>query len=302
MFKNILVPLDGSELSEHSLKYAEELAGTFNSDVQLVYVCEPEESEYRHMHELYIQKIAEKVRRNIKSNITEETNSTVKVNTEVLDGDPAEEIIEFADKSDISIIIMVSHGRSGLVPWSIGSTANRVIHRTTKPVLMVRANTDDTELKKGELFSKILVPLDGSEDGEAALFYIKELTSKIKAEVTLLQIVTPGKHVHTLGGLDYINFPEPEMEHFLADARQYLENASKHLIDTKAIFNYKVITGDAAQSIIKYADETNTRLVAISTHGRSGIKRWISGSVTYKVLQAGNTPILVVRTPSEAET
>jgi nucleotide-binding universal stress UspA family protein len=301
MFSKILVPLDGSELSELSLRYMEELAANFNSEVKLVYVCETAELEYRHMHELYIQKIAERVRRNIKTYNTGETEIKAKINTVVLDGEPADEIVEYSEKNEISIIIMVSHGRSGLVPWSIGSTADRIIHRTDKPVLMIRANTTDTEADKGKLFSKILVPLDGSKEGEAALFYVKEITCRIKAEVTLLQIVTPGKHVHTLGGLDYVNFPEPEIEHLIAEARQYLVETSKYLIDTKAVFNYEVITGDAAQGIIKYADETNTRLVAISTHGRSGIKRWISGSVTYKVLQAGNTPILIVRTSSEAE-
>lgn len=301
MFSKILVPLDGSELSELSLTYMVELAANFNSDVKLVYVCEPAEAEFRHMHELYIQKIAERVRRNIKTYNTVNTETKSKINTVVLDGDPADEIVEYAENNEISIIIMVSHGRSGLVPWSIGSTADKIINRTHIPVLMIRAKTPHTEPVQGELFSKILVPLDGSKEGEAALFYVKELTCRIKAEVTLLQIVTPGKHVHTLGGLDYINFPESEMEHLLTDARQYLEETSKYLIDTKAVFNYEVVTGNIAQQIIKYADETNTRLVAISTHGHSGIKKWLSGSVTNKILQAGNTPILVIRASSEAE-
>ncbi len=74
-----------------------------------------------------------------------------------------------------------------------------------------------------------------------------------------------------------------------------LEEAGKKLADTKAIVKYEVKTGNAAEEIIKFADETNTCLVAISTYGRTGIGRWISGSVADKVWQAGHTPVLLVR-------
>jgi len=301
MFKKILVPLDGSELSELALKYAEEMAVTLNSEVELVYVCVPAEKGYRHMHELYIQKMAEQVRNHIKAYHPGEAGLLVPVKTAVLDGDPAAEIISYADRNYINLIAMVSHGRSGIVPWSMGSTAFRVVQRTTKPVLLIRANAPGVEAGKGEIFSKILVPLDGSEDGETALPLVKELTNKIESEVILLQLVIPGQHVHTVGGLDYVIFPEPELEHLVEEARQYLENVSQKLADTKATIRCEVKTGNAAQGIIKYADDINARLVALSTHGRSGVRRWISGSVAYKVLQAGNTHILLVRAPEVKE-
>ena len=148
---------------------------------------------------------------------------------------------------------------------------------------------------KGEIFDKILVPLDGSESGETALQYVKGLTEKLKSEVTLLQVVAPGQHVHTIGGLDYVLFPGEEVEHLRAVAKQNPEKAGKELADTRATVNYEVMTGNAAEEIIKFADETNTRLVAISTYGRAGIRRWISGSVTDKIWQAGHTPVLLVR-------
>jgi nucleotide-binding universal stress UspA family protein len=297
MFKKILVPLDGSELSEQALTYAEELAGTHNSEINLIYVCESGEAEYRHMYQLYIEKTAEQVRNHVKSYHPEEVGLLVPSRAVVLDGDPASEIINYADRNYISLICMVSHGRSGIVPWSMGSTTFRVIQRTTKPVLLIRASISNLILGKGEIFNKILVPLDGSEDGEAALPYVKELTSRITSEVILYQVVAPGKHVHTIGGLDYVPFPETELEHLVTEARQYLENTGKKLTDTKATISYEVKTGDAAQSIIEFADEINARLVAISTHGRSGIRRWISGSVAYKILQASNTPVLLARAP-----
>jgi len=295
MFKRILVPLDGSELSELALPYAEELAGTFNSEVELVYVCESEESQYRHMYHLYIEQIAEQVRSHIKAYRTGEKRLTARVKPVVLDGDPAAEIIDYAEKNDISLIVMVSHGRSGVMLWVMGSIATRVVQGTSKPMLFIRAGTPGLKVGKGEMFSKILVPLDGSDAGEVTLPYIKELTNKLKSEVTLLQVVEPGQYVHTVGGLNYILFSEQQVEAMKAETKQYLEGVKRKLINTEATLRSEVKTGNAAQEIIKLADETSTRLVAISTHGRSGVKRWVSGSVAHKVLQAGHTPLLLVR-------
>lgn len=297
MFKRILVPLDGSELGELALPYAEELAGVFNSQVDLVYVCEPEESEYRHMHELYVEKMAQQVSSHIKDHYTGEAGPAARVKPVVLDGDPAAQIVDYAEKNDISLVVMASHGRSGIMPWSMGSTAITVIQRISRPVLFIRANIPRRKARRRRRFSKILVPLDGSKNGEAALPYVQGLASKLKSEVTLLQVVEPGKRVYTVGGLDYIPFPEEELEHLKTEALQYLEEVSQKLTNTKATIRSKVKVGHAAQEIINFADETNTRLVAISTHGRSGVKRWISGSVAYKVLQAGHTPVLLVRIP-----
>ncbi len=295
MFKRILVSLDGSELSELALPYAEELAGTFNSEVELVYVCESGESQYRHMYHLYIEQIAEQVRSHIKAYRTGEKRLTARVKPVVLDGDPAAEIIDYAEKNDISLIVMVSHGRSGVMLWVMGSIATRVVQGTSKPMLFIRAGTPGLKVGKGEMFSKILVPLDGSDAGEVTLPYIKELTNKLKSEVTLLQVVEPGQYVHTVGGLNYILFSEQQVEAMKAETKQYLEGVKRKLINTEATLRSEVKTGNAAQEIIKLADETSTRLVAISTHGRSGVKRWVSGSVAHKVLQAGHTPLLLVR-------
>lgn len=297
MIKRIVVPLDGSELSELALPYVEELAGALNSEVELVYVCEPAENQYRHMHQLYIEKIAEQVRNHIKAYHAGEVSPAAPVKTVILDGEPAAEIIGYTEKNDISLVVMASHGRSGIMPWSMGSIAVKVIQRINKPVLFIRAGTPGFKVNRGGMFNKILIPLDGSENGEAALPYIKELTKKLESEVTLLQVTALGQHVHTIGGLDYVLFSEQQVETMKAEAKQYLEKVDRKLTETRATIRFEVKTGHAAQEIIKLADETNTRLIAISTHGHSGVRQWISGSVAYKVLHAGNTPILLVRVP-----
>ncbi len=290
MFKRILVPLDGSKLAELALPYAEELAGVFDAELNFLYVCEPAHKQHRYEYQVYIDKIAELVRNRI-----EEERPPAKVKAAALIGHPAAVIIEYANENGVNLIIMATHGRSGIMAWTMGSITNKVLRRVSMPLLLIRAGVPTPKAGQGKIINKILVPLDGSDAGEAALPYVRELTEKLEAEVILLQVVTPGRHVHTIGGLDYVRFDGHEISSMEAKAREYLEQVSGKLTGTKATVRSEVKIGDAAQEIIKFGDEISTRLVAMSSHGRSGIERWTFGSITHKVLHAGNTPVLVVR-------
>lgn len=290
MYKRLLVPLDGSKLAELALPCAEELAAVFNSEVVLIGVCEPEESQYSHMCQLYVGKIAEMVENRIKK-----VNSRVIIRPVILDGRPAEGIIDYAEKNDVSLMIMASHGRSGIMSWTLGSVANKVLQRTGTPILLIRAKASHLEAGAQGLFSRILVPLDGSDVGEVVLPHVRQLTEKLGAEVILLQVVAHGQHVHTIGGLDYVRFTEQQIESMKAEAKEYLDKVSEGLAGTKGMVRSEVRVGDTAHEIIKFADEANIRLIAISSHGRSGIRQWISGSITHKILHAGNTPVLLVK-------
>jgi len=290
MYKRLLVPLDGSKLAELALPCAEELAAVFNSEVVLIGICEPEESQYSHMCQLYVGKIAEMVGNRIKK-----VNSRVIIRPVILDGRPAEGIIDYAEKNDVSLMIMASHGRSGIMSWTLGSVANKVLQRTGTPILLIRAKASHLEAGAQGLFSRILVPLDGSDAGEVVLPHVRQLTEKLGAEVILLQVVAHGQHVHTIGGLDYVRFAEQQIESMKAEAKEYLDKVSEGLAGTKGMVRSEVRVGDTAHEIIKFADEANIRLITISSHGRSGIRQWISGSITHKILHAGNTPVLLVK-------
>ncbi len=290
MYERILVPLDGSKVAELALPYAEELAGVFNSEVVLIGICEPEESQYSHMCQLYIEKMAEVVRNRIKK-----VSPRVTVSSVALHGRTAEGIIDYAEKNDVSLVIMVSHGRSGIMPWALGSVANKVLQRIGMPILLIRAKAPHLEAGAQGLFNRILVPLDGSDAGEAALPHIRQLSEKLGSEVILLQVVAAGQHVHTIGGLDYVRFTEQQIESMKAEAKEYLEKVKQRLAGTKGVIKLEVKVGDATHEIIKFADEVKIGLVTVSSHGRSGIRQWISGSVTHKILHAGNTPVLLVK-------
>lgn len=284
MWERILVPLDGSDLAELALPYAEELAIAFGSEVVLLYISEAAEDQYRHMHQLYVEDIAGQMSSRIK-----------KVSPLVLDGAPAKEIIDYAKKHKVALIIMASHGRSGRTPWSTGSVANKVLHTAKIPLLLVKTNQPPKRAAGKRILKRILLPLDGSEAGEAAVPYVGEIVSRLELEVILFGVVSPGKHIRTVGGLDYVLYPEQDLELVKAEASEYLKKVHQRLKEGKGKVRVEVRVGRVAQEIIKFAQETGVSLIAISSHGHSGIERWVFGSVADKVLQASEMPVLVVR-------
>ena len=156
------------------------------------------------------------------------------------------------------------------------------------------------------MYERILVPLDGSKVGEAALPYVEELVAKLalgtKVEVTLLQVISSLAHYIVAGEASApIPYTEKEMEQIKKKAMDYLDKAGEGLRSKGVIVKTEVATGKAAEQIIKVTEEIKVDLVAMSTHGRSGLSRWAFGSVTDKLLHAGNVPILVVRAPKPAE-
>jgi nucleotide-binding universal stress UspA family protein len=291
MRERILVPLDGSNLAELAIPYAEELAAAFNSEVVLVYVSEPAESQYRHMHQLYLEEVTEQVRGHIKEH--------AEVRAIVLPGEPAEQIIDYAWRHKVGLIIMASHGRSGITPWATGSVANKVLNATRVPVLLIKVVKPPQRVPGKPLLNRILLPLDGSEAGEAAVPYIQELINRLESEVILFGVVPAGQHARTVGGLDFILYPEQHLKLFKAEAREYLDRVYHRLSGGKAAVRVELKVGDITREIIKFAEEINASLIAISSHGHSGIEKWVFGSIAHKILQTSNTPILVVRAPRE---
>lgn len=151
---------------------------------------------------------------------------------------------------------------------------------------------------------KILIPLDGSKIGETALNYVEELiftlSAEQKVEVTLIQVISASTgRVPSGEGFLPISLTEEQMETIKKEAFDYLNQAGKSLRSKGATVKYKVIISKigvtSAEEIIKAEDDINADLVAMSTHGRHGLSRWVFGSVTEKVLRAGKAPVLVVR-------
>jgi nucleotide-binding universal stress UspA family protein len=152
---------------------------------------------------------------------------------------------------------------------------------------------------------KLLVPLDGSKVGEAALPIVEDLVSKLlpgsKVEITLLQVVSLLTHYIIAGEAGVqVPYTDKELEQVKKRAMDYLEKASEGLESKGAMVNIRTGVGNPADEIIRVADEINVNLIAMSTHGRSGISRWAFGSITDRVLRGATKPVLLVRAPREA--
>ena len=153
---------------------------------------------------------------------------------------------------------------------------------------------------------RILVPLDGSLVGESALPYVGDLVSKlspeVQAEVILLQVISPVS-IPTVGGYEVPNiaYTEKQTEENKKNALDYLTRTGEALRSKGVIVTAEVAVGDASEEIIKAAEKINVNLIAMSTHGRSGLSRWAFGSVTDKVLRhEAKIPITVVRAPKKS--
>jgi len=295
MYEKILVPLDGSELAEVDLPYAEELAGRLGSEGTLLYVSESAEDRYHRMP-IYMQEMAKATKRNAERYLEKPEGKAIKVESTVLVGHPADEIVAYADKEDIGLIVMATHGRSGIKRLALGSVAEKIVRTARQPVALIRAKGARPDVREKGMLKKALVPLDGSKESEASIPYIEELASKLKAEVVLFQVLEPTRYVYAGGaGAAKTPYTEKEMAPLKASAGDYLKKVAGGLEGKGITTRYEVRVGTAAEEIIKLADELYVDMVAMSTHGRSGISRWAFGSVADKVLHAGNTPLLLVR-------
>jgi len=296
MYEKILVPLDGSDLAEIALPYAEELAGALGCDITLIHVSESADEKYENMHQLYIEKIveatiqgAEKFRKNKRA-------KKIKVSSVHLTGHVAEQIVDYADKENIGLIVMTTHGRSGIRRWILGNVAAKVVRATDRPIALIRAKDTPPEART-ERINKILVPLDGSKASEVVIPHVSELASKLKAEVVLFQVVAPSYFVYAIPGEAVLQPHSPEdLQNMIENSKLYLDKVGAEFRDKGIETTSEVGIGGPAEEIIRIADEIQVDMVAMSTHGHSSISLWAFGSNADKVLHAGDTPVLLVRT------
>jgi nucleotide-binding universal stress UspA family protein len=292
MYNKILVPLDGSKLSEGVLPYVRSLARTLNVPVEFLYVHDPLDlTPYSTIMQSgeYLEGAAASF-----FGITD-----VKCAMEM--GSAASTIVDLAAKQAGTLIAMATHGYSGARRWLLGSVAEKVLHAATSHLLLVRAADQDTS---GEVqLKRVLVPLDGSDLAEKVLPPVIELASRANLEVLLLRVAirvysgSPDALLPVFGA-NIANLKELwaeaklETERYLAEKVQQLR--AEELPHVSCVSVESGADG-AAGEIIELARKTPDSLVAMSTHGRSGVGRWVLGSVTERVVRHSSAPVLVIR-------
>jgi nucleotide-binding universal stress UspA family protein len=296
MFKHILIPLDGSRMSEAALPVASFFAYKFNAKVTLVHSIEntPPDEIHGQSHikntkeaENYLMEIS-------KSNIMEGLHVNYHVHTAGVDN-IAESITEHSDEFDHDLIIMCSHGRGKALHLMMGSIAQKVISLGTIPVLIVHPTKED-ELTSYSCKS-ILLPLDDDPDHSRALPVSKELAKAFGA-VIHLTIVIPS--YSTLSGQMTVTsrllpattsrMLEMSAENAEANFRGVLKDFHNQGFDADAI----VLRGDPANEIMSFTKTTHVDLIILATHGKSGIGAFWAGSVANKICSQCRVPILLL--------
>lgn len=286
MYEKILVPLDGSNTAELVLPYAEEIAAKFDAEITLFSVYEAGAAYTENLFHSYLKAILSKVQYDLKDWGAKES----RVRIEVTSGKPATGILRYSDENNISLIILASRGSSGESPWLLGNIAVKVLRIASKPVMIIRAPAGDNALKQKRLLKKILVPLDGSLVGETAIPHAEALAQKLGAELVLFHVVEPAPSLPTDNVSSAYRVRDKKVE---KAAFAYIDRVDKSLRKKGLITSGVVLAGYPADEIINYAEANAIDLIAMSTHGRSGVGRWAIGSVTDKILYSGDIPVLV---------
>jgi nucleotide-binding universal stress UspA family protein len=290
VFEKIVVPLDGSQLGETALPWAADIAAAFRSQVHLLSVAESTSAEDHGLRQGYLDHRAELLKREINLRNAAVTADVVSA---VASGDPAHEVVRYTETNGVGLLILVSHGRSGILSWPMGSTAARILGSETCPVLFVRARTPTPGTPPPA--GGILVPLDGSSNAETVLPYAREICTRLQSPVTLLRTVPVSHDVVTIGGARTVDLAPREVARLSHEAEQYLSSVrTSHFAGQVTA---SVRTGNAAAEITRYATERAVSLIAISSRGQSQTSGWKLGEVSHKILHTAGAPIFMIRIP-----
>ena len=301
METRILVPLDGSPLAEQALSCAVTLGRGLPAQLVLFRAVSIPSDARKRLDDAVLEKgdlmarfdaEADDYLRGVAEGVRLAGLSVQRV---VQHGPAAEAIVDYAEQMDIRQIVMATHGYGGLKRWTHGSVAERVLQAASVPVLMVRAQEKESiDSRQLMLCRRILVPLDGSEMAEQVLSPVTSVAQAVGAEVLLFRV--PVDLRPSMFGSDWFFLPvEGEFEADERGAQAYLERVAGPLRDEGIQVSTATEMGPVAESIIECAEANHIDLIAMCTHGRTGLARWALGSVADRVLRAGGVPVLLVR-------
>jgi nucleotide-binding universal stress UspA family protein len=297
MYASILVPLDGSPFSEHTLPLAQRVARRSGAVLRLVHVHEaapyqartaPPDAQQREDERAYLAGLAERMAAGWQG----------QVETALLDGPVAEAIAAQAGQFGSDLVIMSTHGRGALSRTWLGSTADRLIRSLPMPVLLLRPR-QGTAADTGTPpeIRHILIPLDGSPLAESILPHAGMFGRLTDATYTLVQAIEIFMPDYGYGPYVPSDF---EIDSWQDEAQSYLERIATGLRAEGREVKTDVILGPAGMSILEYAHKHAADLIALETHGRTGLARLFLGSVADKIVRGAGVPVLLHRPPDKA--
>lgn len=301
MFTHILVPLDGSVLAEAVIPHVIAIARAFDASVTLLRVMDKKPGQEttpvldvlnwqiaKADAQLYLEKIAERLHQ-------------AKLNTRevIVEGAAAETVVEFVHANHIELVILSTHGHTGLGPWGMSSVTQKIIYSVPASVCLIRAHLPTT----GELvlhdktYQNILAPLDGSWRAESVLPATTLLSRTHDSKIHLAHIVKlpeVARHIP-------LNQEDQQLVHRLvernrSEATRYLEQICAHSPLTKmSLQSHLIVHENAAVALHDVLHSEKIDLVILSAHGYSGSAQWPYGSMVNHFILYGKTPLLIVQ-------
>lgn len=289
----ILVPLDGSEPSERALPYASALSAALRTHLVLLTVWEGAEAGLAETNPAMATGIAQAAQTHfttyldgIRARLKEPDIRTV-----VVPGDAADEIAAAAREIGARMIVLATHGRSGVSRWIYGSTAGRVLRESAMPVLAVGPHVP--ERPDGTPVKHIMAPLDGSALSEQALPVAQKFAATLNARISLARVVRWAAQSYPYSLPDaYVPHMDADLE---AGAKAYLRRQEEAIKTSgHADVDAFVVRGAVADGLIDLVEKQRVDLVVMTTHARRGLARAALGSTADRLLQS-RAPVLLVR-------
>ncbi|HZD10218.1 MAG TPA: universal stress protein [Candidatus Binatia bacterium] len=297
MLQTILLPLDGSQLAETVLPHALTCAKVMNSHLILVHVLQtakypdsdshtvdPLDWRLRKMEALrYLEETAERFSR-----------AGVKAEAVLLLGDSAERIVEFAQERNVELIMMSSHGASGLSGWNVSSVVQKVILTTHTSVMIIPAY-HRPDVSFGDLrYRRVVAPLDGSQRAECVLPLLKMLAQAHEAETDLITIVArPQMLQRTPLSSEDAELADRVVARNRAAAEKYLSQVQSRM--DNHVNTHVLVSDDVIESLYEFVGREEADLVVFSAHGSSGNGNRRYGSIVTSFIAYGSTPLLIVQ-------
>ena len=291
MLKRILVPLDGSVLAERSLPYAIHVASAARASLILVHMLDAGKDPIFDVY-AFVRTLRESGQ--LAARTSPRTIEISALAREAYPETVADEICATGESHGVDIIVMSTHGRGGLGRWLYGSIADQVLRKTHVPILLISATCDHAWPERRPL--RVLVPLDGSEMAEAVLGPVGDLATTLQADLVLLGATGPLDYAYA----DGVPFARPGLEAALEEVQVYLEAVAERLRADGRSVEIDAEMGRAGPVIDAAARERKVDLIAMTTHGRSGLARLTLGSVATETLQRTTVPLLLTRPTLDA--
>ena len=300
MLSKILVPLDPNDEEAAVLWHVARLLRRQDAEVELFATVVPilegllERGDRKDREERHVDLRLDQARRRLGALAERLRGEGVNVRHEVVLGDPADRILRRIEAWSPSLVAMGTHGRRGISRWIRGSVAERVLRRAASPLLLTKVTQPAPEGAATEgRYERILVPLDGSDRSASVLPLAEAVARQFDAELLLLRVA------HLPVG--QVTVPDAAIAQSMADLQGSLEQVRDRLKADGLRARSVVTMGDPASEILERAEREKVDLLAMSTHGYSGLDRWLFGSVAENVLRHSQVPLLVKRTviPSE---